>query len=261
MHAAPAFLEEVTHQHRCPNPASPRRGPVLGCAHVDLDARSARLRTGAPEPRSALRRPVLHRGHQHAHLLPAGVPSADAEAAQRDVLPQRRGGGSGGVPAVPAMPPGAVARRRRVAPRRRCDGARAEADRCGTAGGAAAVGAGRTRAPRRAPVAPPVRRTPRRAAQRRACDAAPAVREAVADGNLAADHRNRARRGLRQPAPFQHRVPRRATCASASLRRRATRWGCGWGIARRTTSPRCSISCARAHCPEWNWSMATRTRA
>src|SRR3546814_5828633 len=43
------------------------------------DPAAPRLRAGAAEPRSALRRAVLHRGDQYAHLLPAGVPGASTE--------------------------------------------------------------------------------------------------------------------------------------------------------------------------------------
>src|SRR3546814_17680615 len=40
----------------------------------------------------ALRRAVFHRGDQYAHLLPAGVPGASAQAVQHHLLPHRRGG-------------------------------------------------------------------------------------------------------------------------------------------------------------------------
>ncbi len=102
-------------------------------------------------------------------------------------------------------------------------GARAEADRRGRAGRPAAVGAGRARGPGRAPVAPPVRRTPGRGADRRARHAPAAVRQATADRDRAADHRGRAGGRLRQPAPLQRDVPRRlpawrrATCAGSRV--------------------------------------------
>ena len=86
------------------------------------------------------------------------------------VLRQRRGGRSGRLSAVPALPAGAFARRRHLATRRCRGGARAEADRSGRAGRATAGGAGRTRRHGRAAIAAAVRRTPRRR-RRSACTA------------------------------------------------------------------------------------------
>src|SRR3546814_18951704 len=61
----------------------------------------------------------------------------------------------------------------------------------------------RARQHRRAAAAAAVRRTPRRLARQRARHAAPAVRQAAADRDLAAHHRRRAGRGFRQPAQVQ----------------------------------------------------------
>src|SRR6185369_7149329 len=48
-------------------------------------------------------------GHEHAHLLPAGLPGAVAGTAERAFLRDARGGGSGRVPRVPAVPAGTAA--------------------------------------------------------------------------------------------------------------------------------------------------------
>ena len=59
--------------------------------------------------RCALRRPLFRRRIFDAHLLPAHLHGEAAEARELPFLPQRRGGGIGRLPAMPAMPSGACA--------------------------------------------------------------------------------------------------------------------------------------------------------
>jgi hypothetical protein len=63
-----------------------------------------RLLPGAEGARRALRRRVLHRRHQHRHLLPAGLQGADAAARELPLLRPCRAGRGRGLPALPALP-------------------------------------------------------------------------------------------------------------------------------------------------------------
>ena len=67
-------------------------------------ARPGRVLPRGEGPRPALRRHVLHRRPHHRHLLPALLPGDHPAAAQRGVLPDRRG-----APRAPASGPAAAA--------------------------------------------------------------------------------------------------------------------------------------------------------
>jgi AraC family transcriptional regulator, regulatory protein of adaptative response / methylated-DNA-[protein]-cysteine methyltransferase len=58
------------------------------------------MRTRAICARSRIRRPLVHRSHFDAHLLPAGLPGASAAQPQRSLFSERIGCGSCGLPAV-----------------------------------------------------------------------------------------------------------------------------------------------------------------
>ena len=109
------------------------------------------------QPRRALRRPLLHRGDDDRHLLPACLPGAHAAAAERAVLSLRRRGRSGRVSGR-AVAAGRRRRRQSRLDRHVRDGvARASADRRRRAGhGAARRFAGRLGLGR-APSPPPLR--------------------------------------------------------------------------------------------------------
>jgi AraC family transcriptional regulator, regulatory protein of adaptative response / DNA-3-methyladenine glycosylase II len=60
---------------------------------------------GDSDARCAVRRHVLHGGEDDGRVLPSGVSGEDAPRQELHVLRDGGGGGSGGIPPVPAMPP------------------------------------------------------------------------------------------------------------------------------------------------------------
>lgn len=74
------------------------------------EARPSRLRSCTPVSRSAIRREVLHRGHQHAYLLPADLSGPIAQGRKHPLLRDSRGRTGLGLPTVSSLPAGSVAR-------------------------------------------------------------------------------------------------------------------------------------------------------
>ena len=69
---------------RCPETARRRASGAGSCGH---GPRCRCLLPGRRHAGRALRRPVLHRRQDDRHLLPPGLPGADAEAGERHLLP------------------------------------------------------------------------------------------------------------------------------------------------------------------------------
>jgi len=73
------------------------------------------LRSRPPLARRAVRRPILHRRHQHRHLLPADLPGACAEGREYQVLPDGRRRGGRGIPPLSALSARSFSRDTRLA--------------------------------------------------------------------------------------------------------------------------------------------------
>ena len=199
------------------------------CRERDLRPGFRGARSRAQEPRSAVRRKVLHRRHIHAHLLPAGVPGAEPQAHQHPVLRDRCRGGRSRVPPLFAMSSRGGARHAGLARHVRRRQTRAQADRRRRARRGVGERTRRARRYRTAPPASAVRAARGCVAERRGANAAAALREAADRRDEPADDGHRAGGGLRQPAPVQQRVPghvqARAARASAPARPRlGRRW-------------------------------------
>ncbi len=102
-----------THGSSCPKTATPPPPPAYHAPHGrhPHPRRTGRLLPGPEGPRRPFRRPLLHRRHFHRHLLPPGVQRATAEARKLPLLCPCSARRERGFPALPALPPGAGARR------------------------------------------------------------------------------------------------------------------------------------------------------
>ena len=207
----------------------------------------------------ALRRSAVRGREDHRNLLPPDLSRAHAEARELPLLSERRGGADLGLPPLPALPPGNLARCRCLARHLEHGVARAGADRGRRArrrriGGRRAC---RQARPRRAPAAPAVRQASRRVADRRRTDATHSVCEAAHPGDAAHDGGGRrscqvsaaCAASTMRSANSIDRAPRELARRSEVRRRSPRSSRCGSAIGRPTIGIRSWLSSQRARSP------------
>ena len=217
------------------------------------------LDPGRPVQGRPLRRLVLHRGRHHRDLLPAELPGGAAQAAEHEVLPERRRRPAGRIPGLQAVPAGRQPRLAAVERARRPGGPGHAADRRRRHRPRRRARAGRPARLQRPPDRAPAARRARRGPAGPGPGAAGPDRPPADRDQRAADGRRRVRGRVRQHQDVQrHRarglrpLPDRAAQARgprAARPPRRARCRCGCRSARRCSPTTCSATWPRPPCP------------